>query len=64
MAYDSQGASPLFINKNDRVYLQELDMEIVEGDFTEIVQGYIRHDYDRVTQDLLSYMMRKEGRIY
>lgn len=64
MAYDIQGASPLFINKNDRVYLQELDMEIVEGDFTEIVQGYIRHDYDRVTQDLLSYMMRKEGRIY
>lgn len=63
-AYDRQGASPLVLSEWDRFYLEEMDMDIVEGDFTEIVQGYIRHDYDRVTQDLLKYMMKKQARIY
>lgn len=60
-AYEKQGASPLICKGDDRAYLENLGLDIIEGDFTEIVQGYIRHDYDMVTQALMDYMKRKSG---
>lgn len=55
-AYDLQGARPLRCQEEDRIYFKEMGMDLIEGPFTEIVQGYIRHDYDRVGAALVEYL--------
>jgi uncharacterized cofD-like protein len=55
-AYDNQGASPLFCRESDREYFQKMGMVLIEDKFTEIVQGYIRHDYDKVSRALVDYI--------
>lgn len=58
--YEKEGARPLFCHDEDRRYFEELGLELIEGDFTEVVQGYIRHDYDEVARALERYV--KEDR--
>ncbi len=54
--YEKEGARPLFCSSEDREYFESQGMEVIEGDFTEVVQGYIRHDYDEVASALLDYI--------
>lgn len=56
MAYENQGASPLFCREADREYFKKMGMHLMEDKFTEIVQGYIRHDSDKVSATLIEYI--------
>ncbi|HZK10053.1 MAG TPA: gluconeogenesis factor YvcK family protein [Clostridia bacterium] len=56
-AYEDQGASPLFCHREDIEYLDKMGVKIIEDQFTQIVQGYIRHDADKVSRALIDYVM-------
>ncbi len=58
-AYKKEGAEALFLSKEGRVKLEERGLHIIERDFTEIKEGYIRHNANVVAQELLSIVDTK-----
>ena len=56
--YEEEGAVPIVYTQEDREYLSGLEVDIIEDDFTEVIQGYVRHDYTKVSQALVDYIRR------
>lgn len=54
--YEKEGALPILYTEGDREYFRDLDVEILEDNFTEVIQGYVRHDYTKVSQRLVDYI--------
>lgn len=54
--YEEEGALPIAYLEEDRKYLEGLQVDIIEGEFTEVIQGYVRHDYTKVSQSLVDYI--------
>lgn len=52
-AYKKEGAKPLFLSDEGREKLEKRGIEVIERDFIEIKEGYIRHDADIVARELL-----------
>ncbi len=55
-AYKKQGAKPLFLYEEHRESFSNRGIEIIEKDFTEIKEGYIRHNADAVAQELINLL--------
>ncbi|MDO4773133.1 MAG: uridine diphosphate-N-acetylglucosamine-binding protein YvcK [Bacillota bacterium] len=58
-AYKKEGAKPLFLSEEGRQKLEERGIEIIERDFIEIKEGYIRHNADLVAKELLDLVDTK-----
>lgn len=54
--YEKEGALPILYTEEDREYFRDLDVKILEDNFTEVIQGYVRHDYTKVSQRLVDYI--------
>lgn len=50
--YEAEKASPVRITDKDRTFLKSKGVELISGDFVEVVKGYIRHDALKVAQHL------------
>ncbi len=58
-AYKKEGATPLFLSKGGKNKLTDKKLNIIERDFIEIKEGYIRHNADVVAQILLDIVETK-----
>ncbi|MBN2795214.1 MAG: YvcK family protein [Clostridia bacterium] len=48
LRYEKEASKLLLISKADRQYLEENKIKLLESDFIEEKQGYVRHDVDKV----------------
>ncbi len=58
-AYKKEGATPLFLSKTGKRKLEDNNCRIIEKDFIEIKEGYIRHNADVVAHVLLDIVDTK-----
>jgi len=54
--YQKEDSIMLMLNKKDRKYFQEQNMKVVESDFIEVKQGYVRHDVTKIVDLLNNYI--------
>ncbi|MBS4534797.1 YvcK family protein [Clostridium sp. D2Q-14] len=48
--YSLDGASPVLLNSDDKEYLKEKDINIIEDKLIDIKKDYIRHDAEKLTE--------------
>ncbi|NMW85520.1 YvcK family protein [Peptoniphilus sp. AGMB00490] len=46
--YTKEESTPIFATDDDRTYFKEKNVELTEGDFIEIKDGFIRHDGNKI----------------
>lgn len=51
--YSEEGAKPVYITDEDRDFLSERKIKIVEGDYVDIKKWYVRHDAKQLSEDIL-----------
>lgn len=54
--YKREASSLLMLSKKDRTYFKEQNISIVEADFIEVKQGYIRHDINKVVKNMEAFI--------
>lgn len=52
--YSEEGAKPVYITEEDREFLDDNDINIVEGDYVDVKKWYVRHDAKTLSEDILS----------
>lgn len=46
--YSKEESTPIFATDEDRIYFKEKNVELTEGKFIEIKDGFIRHDGNKI----------------
>lgn len=54
--YKREGSTPVYATEEDKLYLTSKGIELIEGDFTEIKKGYLRHDAYKVSQQIMGHI--------
>lgn len=59
--YKEDGAEPVIITRKEVRKLKRKGFNIIEGDFVEIKQGYIRHDAHKISNVIMDLYSKKLG---
>ncbi len=54
--YAKESAQPVRLTDEDRSYLKEQHINIIEGDFVEEKKGYIRHHAKIISKEMMNYI--------
>lgn len=54
--YKREASDLLMLTKKDRHFFKDNHIEIIEADFIEIKQGYVRHDINKVVKNLEAFI--------
>lgn len=54
--YQKEDSKLLLLTKKDKSRFKKLDVEVLEADFIEVKQGYVRHDIEKLVKYLEQYV--------
>lgn len=54
--YLSESARPVHLTPEDRDYFNDAQITLIEGDFAETKQGYVRHDAPAISREMIRYV--------